>query len=677
MSSHNDYQPGGLGLDEQTEVDDSPEPTLFDGACAQLVRLLESSSDALLVGNRDELLYTSAGVFELFGLDAEPDPGRRALSEVFDEERVVALRQLFDRVERGEGVPLVASIKGRSGDLAARVVPLPGQRSFLALFDRGPVEAARWPDDVLRAVAMNSGDGVHVADFSTGQDPTTRTSFVNERACEMLGYSANAFMAVDLPSLIAREYRLGYSTRAGLALARGEIFSEHVPLEHADGHYVWVETVVSPIFDDDGGLARVVSTWRDVTEHRDTVERLRQVERIAAVGALAAGIGHEINNPLAYAKSNVDYCRDVWGDLKHIIKHGRVEASSTLVEHSIASEVEQFTDALREATEGLERVSAIVRDLREFTSLRDTTMRPIELRRVVTSAMSLAMSQVRGCARLEIKLEALPLVWGNEAKLSQVFLNLILNAARSIDACEEADHLISIVGEVEEGTGRVIVRVSDTGKGISDEHRDRIFDPFFSTKKDAPGAGLGLTIAQSILLAHQGHIEFEDLPSGGACFAIHLNAAEREEPSEPFEQQVPARPGAARPSVLIIDDEQPIVRVLERLLSKRYKITGVTDARDALDLIERGARFDALVTDVMMPRLDGISFFVELGKIAPGQQRAVLFLTGGALSEAQHNFIVNNNVAVVYKPFDKKALFGALERLISRDVLSFASGKVD
>lgn len=676
MSEYHDYLPEQGGLAEQTEVDSFPDPALLDGLCPHLVRLLESSSKALLIADQDDVLYASSGVFELFGGDEEHGSSRRPLDVVFDDACVADLRELFARVERGDELPVSVSMVDSVGELTARVIPLPDACSFLTLFERRSLGAARWPDDVLLAVAMSSGDGVHVTDFFVGQEPVARTSFVNERACEMLGYSANEFMAIDLSSLIAREYRLGYNARAGAALSRGDIFAENVPLEHADGHYVWVEAVISPILGDDGRLRRVVSTWRDVTEHRDTVERLRQVERIAAVGALAAGIGHEINNPLAYAKSNVDYCRDVWGDLRQIIEHDRVEVSG-LVEHSISSEIEQFTDALNEATEGLERVSAIVRDLREFTSLRDTAMRPIELRRVVKSAMSLAVGRVRGCARIEVRLDALPLVWGNEAKLSQVFLNLILNAAGSIEACGEADHVISIVGEVDEGADRVIIRVRDTGRGISDEYKDKIFDPFFSTKKDAPGAGLGLTIAQSILLAHQGHIELEDQPSGGACFSIYLNAAEREEPSEPFEQHVSAQPRAARPSVLIVDDEQPIVRVLERLLSKRYKITGVTDARDALGLIRRGARFDAIVSDVMMPRLDGISFFMELAKIAPSQQQVVLFLTGGALSEAQHHFIMNHDVTVVYKPFDKKALHGALERIIARDSVLLVPGGVE
>jgi signal transduction histidine kinase len=242
-----------------------------------------------------------------------------------------------------------------------------------------------------------------------------------------------------------------------------------------------------------------------------TQEQLLFSDRLATIGRLAAGVGHEINNPLAFILSNLNYVQQ---ELE------RMEAGA-----SSREERQEMREALGEAREGAERVRTIVQDLKMLSHPDVMEKSPVDLGQVLRSAAKMAAHEVRDRARLVDGSGHPPLIDGNSARLCQVFLNLLLNAAHAIPPGQPERHEIRLSTREDEGTGCVTVEVSDTGCGIPAEHLDRIFEPFFTTKSVGVGSGLGLSVCRSIIAAHGGSLSVESEPGRGTTFRVSLPKA--------------------------------------------------------------------------------------------------------------------------------------------------------
>ncbi|HEX5753075.1 MAG TPA: ATP-binding protein [Archangium sp.] len=229
-------------------------------------------------------------------------------------------------------------------------------------------------------------------------------------------------------------------------------------------------------------------------------------DRLATVGQLAAGVGHELNNPLAFVLSNLNYAQQVVTEM---------EAAPTPVERR------ELLEALADAREGAERVRLIVRDLRMLSRPDDREMGPVDLVKVVRSAAKMAAHEIRDRARLVQAVENVPPVHGNSARLCQVFLNLLINAAHAIAPGAVERNEIKLSARVD-NTHRVTVEVRDTGSGIPKDKLERIFEPFFTTKPTGEGSGLGLSVCKSIISAHGGDISVESEPGQGTTFRVSL-----------------------------------------------------------------------------------------------------------------------------------------------------------
>jgi signal transduction histidine kinase len=246
-------------------------------------------------------------------------------------------------------------------------------------------------------------------------------------------------------------------------------------------------------------------------------EQLLFADRLASVGRLAAGVGHEINNPLAFILSNLRYVHQELDEL-----------SGTPSEESR----QEMLAALSEASEGAERVRLIVQDLKSLSRPDDVALGPVDLAAVVRGSAKMARHEVRDRARLVEDCAGVPPVHANAARLGQVFLNLIINAAHAITPGRVQDNEIRVEAR-RSGPGHVTVEVRDTGAGISPEHLRRVFDPFFTTKPAGVGTGLGLSVCHRIITALGGEIRVESEPGRGTSFFITLAVAERSGDSEP------------------------------------------------------------------------------------------------------------------------------------------------
>ena len=259
-------------------------------------------------------------------------------------------------------------------------------------------------------------------------------------------------------------------------------------------------------------------------------EQILHAEKFAAVGLLAAEIAHEINNPATFVITNltvmmdyVDTIAQFHADLRTSLRGGVVDEEhfEQLEEaHEIGFLSEDLQTLLARSLAGLNRIHQIVQDLRYFSQDRSTDARPIDVAALVHAAMNLVRHEARFHAEVKVDVEGLPRVRSDANRISQVILNVLVNAVQSIPAGHPGENLVTVEGEVDEEFVDIVV--ADTGTGIPPDHLDRIFEPFFTTKERGKGTGLGLSISRDIMRGLGGDILAESEPGVGSRFTIRV-----------------------------------------------------------------------------------------------------------------------------------------------------------
>ncbi|WP_224240500.1 ATP-binding protein [Hyalangium gracile] len=412
------------------------------------------------------------------------------------------------------------------------------------------------------------------------------------------------------------------------------LWSDEYRLRRANGTYARVLDRGSILRNAAGAPIRILGTVMDMSEREEMRARLAQADRMASVGTLAAGVAHEINNPLAYVVANLDYARQ------------ELEAV-TLPEGS------ELHRALREAREGADRVRLIVRDLKTFSRPDDARMERVDVRMAIDSAVTLAWNEIRHRARLVKAYQPVPKVWANEARLGQVFLNLLINAAHAIPEGAADRNEIRVSTRVDE-QGRVVAEVRDTGSGIPEEIRARVFEPFFTTKPMGEGTGLGLSICHGIITSLGGELRFDSEVGQGTTFRVVLTPKAVEGEVTPVTRAVEV--GKRRGRILAVDDEQLVLNALKRTLGSEHDVTVFTRPQAALAWLEQGQPCDLILCDLMMPEMTGMDFHAELSRRMPERAAHVIFVTGGAFTPGAREFLSRITNVRVEKPFDAKAL---------------------
>jgi signal transduction histidine kinase/CheY-like chemotaxis protein len=390
---------------------------------------------------------------------------------------------------------------------------------------------------------------------------------------------------------------------------------------------------------------------RQAAEREALEAQLRLADRLASVGTLAAGVAHEINNPLAYVVGNLDWIAD--------------ELAAELGEASLAGRsadrLAATFKAVEQAQGGAQRVREIVRDLKTFSRADEDTRGPIDLARVLDASINLAASEIKARARLTREIAALPAVDANAARLGQVFLNLLINAAQALPEGQPAAHEVRVVARGEDG--HAVVEVHDTGSGMTPEVMARIFDPFFTTKPVGVGTGLGLSICHGIVTRYGGRIEVTSEAGKGTTFRVLLPATEAEAAADP-------PPAVAAPleraHVLVIDDEPEIGEVVEKLLSPSHTVEAMTSAKAALERLTAAdaQSFDVILCDLMMPDMTGMELHEELSRRAPELTARMVFLTGGAFTPRSRQFLDGVSNRRLDKPFSLQELEGTVRELV-------------
>ncbi len=442
-------------------------------------------------------------------------------------------------------------------------------------------------------------------------------------AVHMLGYEAVGDTLSWWKDRLHSEDRSAVLTSVYAALAGdASSWSCRYRFQRSDGTYADVLDRGFISRDDSGRATRMVGSMTDVTAINRLQAQLMQADRMAALGTLAAGVGHEINNPLCYLIGNLDVALTMLDGVNG-----------------------ELREMLEESRAGAGRISDIVKSLTMFTRADDDELRSIDVQDVLDAAIRMTDKELRHRAAVVCQFEPVPRVNANESQLGQVFLNLLINAIQAIGEGGRDRNVVTLTTRLDEH-GRVAVTVSDTGAGISAENLCRVFDPFFTTKAVGAGTGLGLSICHGIIRKFGGEIIVRSEVGKGASFTVVLP---------------PVVVGVARtPRVLVIDDEVQIGNTIRRMLGKNVDVVTLTSARAGLGRLLSLERFDLVLCDVMMPEMTGIDLHDELRRQNPGLLRRVFFMTGGAFTPRAQEFLDAIGAARIDKPIERARLMSLL-----------------
>ncbi|MBX3204877.1 MAG: response regulator [Labilithrix sp.] len=420
---------------------------------------------------------------------------------------------------------------------------------------------------------------------------------------------------------------------------RDAVVTEDLAL--ADGRTI--SRYTSPVQSSTGEVRARVWCYRDVTEARALAARRAVVaERMASVGQLVGSVAHEINNPLAYIAGNLDVV---------------VEALAS----GPPMHTDEMIEALEDARTGVERIKIIVRDLRALSRRDDETRETMDVRTVLETALQMANNELRHRARIVRNLQIAPPVSANAVRLTQVFLNLLLNAAHAIPDGRASENTVTVTTS-RSPLGGAAIEIRDTGGGIAPEHLERVFDPFFTTKPMGTGTGLGLTICKGIVEKLDGTISVESNPGLGTTVTVELppSTPTRLHPSR---VSTPPAPAPRRRSILVVDDDARIRRWFQRILT-HHDLTVVASVEAAEEAIKIGS-FDVIFCDVMMPDRTGMDMHEAIATRRPDLLARVVFMSGGAFTPALSTFLETVPNLCLKKPFGRDAITGAIDSVVA------------
>ncbi len=416
-------------------------------------------------------------------------------------------------------------------------------------------------------------------------------------------------------------------------------------------------------------LLRDASLRAQVAELRD---RLAHSEKLAGIGELAAGVAHEINNPLAFILANLSAALGHVHLIQDVVTNARTASTGDTEPDTIRSLLDQagpelfaeLREILEDNLDGVDRIRTIVRELRTFSRRESEERELVRINDMVKSACHMLASMIRHRATLVKDLGSVPPVMGNRVKLTQIVTNLLMNAIQALPAHRGREERIEVRSALEDRW--VVVTVSDTGTGIDDSVKSRIFEPFFTTKPREIGTGIGLSLSAELARQHDGDLRLVETSPDGSTFELRLPATESvrlvRPPPEP--RAAPASIESSRTCrVLLIDDEPNVRKSMMRML-REFDVTAAGSGQEALTMMSE-RDFDVVICDLVMPDLDGVDVHDALSSVKPDLLDRVIYTSGGAYTPRTANFVAKNDILFVEKPVHPKRLVRMIEEVLS------------
>ena len=409
-------------------------------------------------------------------------------------------------------------------------------------------------------------------------------------------------------------------------------------------------------------LATIERVLSDDEKTRQSA-RHEQVERLASLRRVTGGVGHAINNPLAFAQLNLDFVHDRLQGLKRAAPQSESAGAtgSEALPDSLREDIRGIDGALADARVGLDRIGQIVRNLQRLSRVTDRDRRALNLETVLDESIDIARHQLKYPVRVTKRYGHVPAAEGDALALGQAFLNLLVNAAQAIRPGAGGQDEIAISTTCD--ATNLVVEISDTGQGIAPDVMPHIFDPFFTTKEVNEGTGLGLAISSQIVRDHGGRLTVFSEPGRGTVCRVYLPSPEPFAPATASLSSLTpvGERREVRGRVLVIDDEPMIGQVIANLLSPRHDVVAVRNAWEAFGRLDQGERFDLVLCDLLMPDIGGPEVHDAVVSRWPSLIPNLVIMTGGAVNAEATAFLARTRCAILYKPFVAQELEDLIE----------------
>ena len=541
--------------------------------------------------------------------------------------------RLVGAAEQLAGGNLAARSALRGRDELARL-----SRAFDTMADKVAHTQHRLQEDIAKRIevqhALRASEEQYRAVFHASIDglaiwsPDGAIVDLNLTLWRMYGYSDEEFFARN-PEKPIRQARRPALDKILPAVSRGEAFHTELADYRKDGSSLELEVRGIPV--QYQGNPHMLTISRDITEKKRAAEELirqremlHQREKLAALGSLLAGVAHELNNPLSV-----------------------VVARAAILEERDDPGTREAASKIRAAAE---RCARIVRTFLAMARQQQPERAPVAISEVVSAALDITGYALKSSG-IEVTLdlaENLPPVLADADQLHQVFMNLIINAQQALQD-QPRRRKLTLTSRFDPGVNSIRIAVADNGPGIPDSVRNRIFEPYFTTKPLGKGTGVGLAVCLGIVEAHGGALTVGGGEGLGTIFTIVLPASSLD--GDDAEHTKPPKMKAGERSALVVDDEAGVREILTEILTgSGHRVVAAASGREALERMGE-ERFDVILTDIRMPDLDGRALYREIERRWPERAAQVVFVSGDTLTSTLRAFAEESGRPVIEKPF--------------------------
>jgi len=503
-------------------------------------------------------------------------------------------------------------------------------------------ESLRQSEEKYRTILKEIADSYFEVDLAGN------ITFANDATCRNLGYPKEELIGMNYRSFTNEEnvesvYRV-YDAIFRTGKPNEGFLWKFVRKNGNDG---FADVSASLLRSQGGEIIGFRGVGRDITERKMAEEERKQLElkaqatsRLASVGEMAAGVAHEINNPLT----------SVIGFAQLLMRR-----------EDIPSEIRSDLAVIND---GAQRVAGIVKRLLVFSRQTKPQRKLVDINYLIESTLALrdyhfSVNNIKVITQLA---PDVPQTVVDPGHLQQVLLNLIVNAETEMKLAHGKGRL-TITTEKSDNTIKICVK--DNGPGIKPEVMDMIFDPFFTTREVGQGTGLGLSLCYGIVTEHKGKIYAESQPGKGATFVVELPIVTEAEPLKPAEPVVKKPQKASKARILVVDDEKVIRDLVKLVLADEgHEVDTVDNAADALKKI-KSQKYKLILVDIKMPGISGVDLYKRIQKIDKSLARKVVFITGDIMGADTEKFLYETKVARIDKPFDVEQLSREVQRALS------------
>jgi PAS domain S-box-containing protein len=470
---------------------------------------------------------------------------------------------------------------------------------------------------------------------------------VNPAFLKTSGYTREETVGHNPRILQSGKHGASFYQQMWSTLLAGQVWRGRLTNKRKDGTLYDEDATISPMFDAAGQIIAFVGVNRDVTEQERMAVQMRRAQRLESIGSLASGVAHDLNNALT--------------PILMIVELLRLEFPDTA------------SDDLDVIQAGAKRGADLVKQLLNFARGAEGERLPVRLKPLCTELGQLIHSTFPKNIELRVDCpDDLPEILGDATQLHQVVLNLLVNARDAMPdggtiSMEARPTEVAATGEINllnlPPGPYIAVRVTDTGMGIPAEILDRIFDPFFTTKALKAGTGLGLSTSLGIVKGHGGFIRVYSVPGQGSTFAVYVPAHHADISDTASPKRIDSAFRGHGETILVVDDEPSVREIIRRVLTKlNFRVVTAAEGASALrEVSERGTELAAVITDVHMPQLDGLSFVRVLRGRLP--ETAVIVVSGLVAEQERDEFAMLGVHALLDKPFTEDDLVKALRTI--------------